>query len=526
MSSVSEAVVRVPVGSVRTMVRSGLASSAGNALVNAINVGRDAAIALAFGTDVMVDALFLAIMLPVFLLTVGTSAYRSTVIPLLEKARHASGAMAVQRMVGRCMAVNVPIVVGAGAVLAMGAPLYAPLIAGNLSQEAATSIQWLTWAAVPMFVLSGYATLVEGPLQTQGLFFLPSIIRAGMPLGMALGAVLLGPHVGILGVCYGGLVGSAVQLLLASMLLSQQGMLQGVWTPLDRGLAHEVRGQFVLLCAGVSLSYISPLIDQWMASFLGAGSVSTLGYANRLVVGAASLSVGALGPALLPHFSKLVARGDTQGLNTHYMAVMRLTVWGSVGLTGMVWLVSEPVVALLYEHGNFTHADSLAVAGIMGWLSLQFPVLLVGIIAATLLSAVSMNAVFIPLSVLVATVKISANFLLMQWYGLAGIALSTAAAYTVSLVFMHVMLVRRGVIRLLPAVWGDGAISTGTAAVLAVTLVFVGGKPSTMPSGQQVVLSVLGFGLYALIAYRMTKPALVKMGLISSRSAAQPSGTS
>jgi hypothetical protein len=45
--------LRNPAGSVKGIVRSGVASSAGNAIVTFANIGRDASIALAFGTGMM-----------------------------------------------------------------------------------------------------------------------------------------------------------------------------------------------------------------------------------------------------------------------------------------------------------------------------------------------------------------------------------------------------------------------------------------------------------------------------------------
>lgn len=500
--------LRNPAGSVKGIVRSGVASSVGNAIVNFSNIGRDASIALAFGTGMMVDAFFLAIMFPIFIMTVGASAYRSTMIPILEKTIHVEGVVGVQKMIGRFMAVNAPIVLGAGIILALCAPFYAPLISGNLPGDAATSIRLFTWAALPMFVVSAYANLAEGPLQTQGVFFLSSLMRAGLPLGMTFGAIFLGPQHGILGLCYGGLIGAVLQLIVASILLAQQGMLQGVRTPLKQGLGGEVRGQFALLSAGVSLSYISPLIDQWMASFLDAGSVSILSYANRLVVGAASLSIGALGPALLPHFSKLVARGDNIGLNKHYVAVIRLTLWASVAIAGVIWLLSEPIVVLLYERGNFSRTDSLAVANIIGWLCLQFPALLIGIVASIVLSAVSLNKVFIPLSILVACVNVAANFILMQWYGLVGIAISTAVTYVVSLVTMNIVLYRKKIVRLPQTLFIDLVASAGMAVILALVLTAIDGKPGPIPTGRQIALSTLGVGIYCLIAYLCARPTL------------------
>jgi peptidoglycan biosynthesis protein MviN/MurJ (putative lipid II flippase) len=165
-------------------------------------------------------------------------------------------------------------------------------------------------------------------------------------------------------------------------------------------------------------------------------------------------------------------------------------------------------VVLLYERGNFVRADSLAVANIIGWFCLQFPALLVGSIASIVLLATSLNKVFIPLSILVAFVNVAANFILMQWYGLVGIAISTAVTYVVSLVTMNIVLYRKKIVRLPQTLFIDLVASAGMAVILALVLTAIDGKPGPIPTGRQIALSTLGVGIYCLIAYLCARPTL------------------
>lgn len=486
-----------------------MATSVANSVVHAVNIGRDAALAVAFGTSAALDAFFLAMMLPVFLATVGVGAYRNTIVPILERLIHAVGLPQATAFIRRMFIRNVGWLAIIGSVLAITVPLYSPLLAGRLQPETDTLLTLLCWAVLPMSVISAAAGLAEGPLQTLGYYFWPALFRAALPLGIALGAVVLGPSLGILGACYGGAFGALVHLIGTRTMLRHHPVGSQVAEEHVEQVSQEFRQQFGLLSAGVAVAYISPLIDQWMASFLGSGAVSILSYANRLIVGAASLAASALSPGLLPHFSRLAARGETAQLHKHYLAAVRMTWWIGIVLAGLTWLLSEPFVTLLYEHGQFTREDSLAVAGIVGWFSLQFPPMLAGIAGSAMLSACGQNRVFLPLSALIAAVNATGNLCLMPFYGLAGIALSTVITYLVSLITINVILVRK---ELIPPPWvllRDGAISVGTSLVLVVVLLKENAKLAAIPTGPQLTVSALALVIFALVAFSCTKEVLI-----------------
>ena len=379
-------------------------------------------LALAYGTTITVDAFFLALIIPIFMANVATGAYRNTIIPILERFIHEEGKDKAIRLINRLVFSNLPIVVGAGAFLAMLVPFYAPFLAGRLPTEVGPLIKTLTWAVLPMAMISAYASLAEGPLQTLGKYFWPSLFRSAFPLGVALGAILWGQTYGIWGACYGGVLGSIVQLILICLLLPKRHPILVDLSGYDLSTRKEIRQQFSFLSASVAMAYISPIIDQWMASFLEIGAVSVLSYANRIIVGAAALAGSALSPALLSHFSRLAAKTEDNRVNLHYIAITRMAWWVGLTMTGVMWVISEPAVAVLYEHGSFTRADAYSVSSLIGWFCLQFPPMLAGIVGATLLSSTGHNRVFFPLSVLIAVVNIGGNLLFMSYYGLAGIA--------------------------------------------------------------------------------------------------------
>ena len=488
-------------GSVSGVIQAGVAAGAGNFIVSLANLGRDAALALAYGTTITVDAFFLALMIPLFMANVATGAYRNTIIPVLERFIHQEGLDKAISLINRLVFSNLPIVLGAGAFLAILVPFYAPFLAGRLPAEVGSLITTMTWAVLPMVMISAYASLAEGPLQALGKYFWPSLLRSAFPLGVALGAILWWNTYGIWGACYGGVLGSLVQLTVIFLLLPKRPPVFDDLSGYGCSAKKEIRQQFSFLSASVAMAYISPIIDQWMASFLEIGAVSALSYANRIIVGAAALAGSALSPALLSHFSRLAAKGRDSRFNHHYIAITRTAWWTGLTMSGIIWVISEPAVSVLYEHGSFTRADAHSVSSLIGWFCLQFPPMLAGIVGASLLSSTGQNKTFFPLSMLIAVVNVVGNLLFMSYYGLAGIALSTVVTYVVSLMTINIILVRRGVVQIHYSLLRDLVVSLATAVALGMFLTIWEGKMSVTPTVEQLLVIGISIGIYGIIAY-------------------------
>src|SRR5207237_1392641 len=106
----------------------------------------------------------------------------------------------------------------------------------------------------------------------------------------------------------------------------------------------------------------SLLVDQGMAGALGPGSVSSLVYGNKLVTLAVTVGSWALGTAVFPFFSRMAAAGDWRGLRASLRTYLALVLGVTVPLTALGCLASRPIVALLFQRGEFSEADTAAVA--------------------------------------------------------------------------------------------------------------------------------------------------------------------
>jgi putative peptidoglycan lipid II flippase len=170
----------------------------------------------------------------------------------------------------------------------------------------------------------------------------------------------------------------------------------------------------------------SSMVDVGVASFLPAGGIAALAYANRVPMAMVSLSSSALGTAVLPFFSRLAAGRDWLELRR----VARLYLLGAFALavpaTAALALCSRFLVALLFQRGAFGAGQTALVGGIQAMYFLQLPFCLGSILVVRLISAMGHNEVLLPAAAFSAALNLALDLLLYRRMGLPGIALGTA----------------------------------------------------------------------------------------------------
>jgi Spy/CpxP family protein refolding chaperone len=185
------------------------------------------------------------------------------------------------------------------------------------------------------------------------------------------------------------------------------------------------------MIAGSFLMASTALVDQSMAAMLPSGSVAALAYGNRIIALPITIATTALSTAVIPYFSKMVALDDWKSMRQSLRHYLGLIFAAAVPLTGMIILLSEPIVKILFQRGSFTSENSHLVAQIQACFALQIPFYIGCILVVRLHSAMRNNQMMMWGSAGNLIVNIGLNYLFMQWWGVAGIALSTSCVFLV-----------------------------------------------------------------------------------------------
>jgi len=213
----------------------------------------------------------------------------------------------------------------------------------------------------PYILLISLASLAGAVLNTWNRFSVPAFVPTLLNVSMIVFALFLTPYFDppIMAMAWATLVGGLAQFLYQLPHLKRIGMLvlprlnlrdSGVW---------RVMKQMGPAILGVSVSQISLIINTIFASFLAAGSVSWMYYADRLMELPSGVLGVALGTILLPALSRTYAKADRQEYSRLLDWGLRLCFLLVLPCSAALALLSEPLTVSLFQYGRFDAHDAL-----------------------------------------------------------------------------------------------------------------------------------------------------------------------
>ncbi len=222
---------------------------------------------------------------------------------------------------------------------------------------------------LPSAVLFGLSGLVMGVLNSHQKFFIPALTPALYRLGMIFGVLFLSPSLGIFGLAWGVVIGSALHLVsqLPSLL-----RLKGQYFPTFGIQLPEVREVGLLMAPrlfGVAAVQLNFWVNTRLASRMTEGSVTGVAWALTIMLMPQAIIAQAVATAALPTFSAQFALGKMNELRASLAASFRgilfLALPASVGLI----LLRQPIVALMLEYGKFSPQATQMVSWALLWFS-------------------------------------------------------------------------------------------------------------------------------------------------------------
>lgn len=411
-------------------------------LAKAAGMGKEMLQAAWFGTGDGMDAFLVAFLLPAYAINVIGGSINAALIPVFVEVRETAGREAAQRLFSGTVSLSLALLTAATVLLALAAPLLLPLLCPGFGPEKLQLTEQLFHLLLPAIVITGLAVNCEAALNAGERFALPALAPAIVPLVTIAALALGGQRWGIRALTAGMLAGFLLQLLILAVALRRRGLrLWPRWCGFEPEL-RRVMAQYVPAMVASGLVCSNLLVDQAMASTLGSGSVAALSYGNKLVALFLTIGTMALGTAVLPYFSKMAATGDWAGLRHSLRTYRRLILLITIPLAALAILLSQPLIRLLFERGNFTAADTALVVKIQNLYLLQIPAYALTVLSVRMISALQANRILVWGTVLSVLFNVLLNLALMKPLGTAGIALSSSLTQCICTAFLAWMLHR------------------------------------------------------------------------------------
>lgn len=321
------------------------------------------------------------------------------------------------------------------------APLLAPFVAYAFHGEHRQLLIKLMRMMFPAVFFTALAGLEMGILNSYRLFTAPAFGPILYNIGIIAGAVLLGPRYGISGMAVGVVVGA-----ISSFLLQLPFVLQRSRYKLTMNLRHPGILRMVTLMipslVGLSISQINLIVNQNLASGLSGGDITALRLANRLVMLPMGVFAMGISTAIFPTLSRQAAREEMSDfkstLSLGLRTVFLVTVPSAVGFV----ILREPIIKLLFERGEFTHADTLATAHALLFYSLGL-VAQSGIqITTRIYYALQDTVTPVKIGLVTVAINVVLNLGLLKFTALGhgGLALANSIAVTINMIVLFSIL--------------------------------------------------------------------------------------
>lgn len=187
---------------------------------------------------------------------------------------------------------------------------------------------------------------------------------------------------------------------------------------------------------GAGVLQLNLFIGIIFLSFLPEGAVSYFFYADRINELPLSLVGAAISTALLPTLARQLSEGQNERVHLTQNRAMEVSLFLILPAAVALLVLSEPIIRVLFERHEFTHADTIQTARILSSFALGLPAYVLVKIFATSFFARQDTKTPLVAATFAVIASILLNLLLIKPFQHVGIALSTSLASWVNVAWL------------------------------------------------------------------------------------------
>ena len=472
---------------------------------------RDIILAAILGAGPAADAFFVALRLPNhFRAIFAEGAFNAAFIPAYARIRQQGGPERAGIFADRIFTLLLTSQIVLLGVALIFTPQVIDVLAPGFSHDPgrfALAVE-LTRITFPYLLLITLVTLYGGILNALQRFAAaaaaPILLNFSIIVALLLAAFFpTAGHAAAWGVLISG--------VLQALLVGGNAWRAGVMTVFRRPeLDADVRAFFRALgpatvgSAGVQLALFA---DTIIASFLPAGAISALYYAdriNQLPIGVIGIAAGTV---VLPEMARRIASGDEAGAKHAQSRAVEFTLLLSIPCVAAFFVIPDLIMRALFMRGAFTNADALAAGyTLTAYAFGLLPFVLIRSTVATFFARGD-TATPVKAALVAAAVNIAFKILLMGPLAQAGLALATSIGAWINLGLV-VWFAHRAGLGGIDSRLRQSALKLAIAGLALAAVLWLGRAPLTnlfdgwhhfRELAVLAALTVIGFGVYGAV---------------------------
>ena len=508
----------------RAIALAGMAVVAGVLLSRLLGWARGATFGAEFGASHDMDAFWAAFRIPDTLFQlVAAGAIGSAVVPVASELIARGDDEGARRLVSTLTNLMIVVLAPLAAVTWLAAPVLVPLMVPSWQPPQIETTIFLTRLMLLSPILLAIGAVMAAALNARGIFGPPAMAPNVYNLVIIAAAIALTPFLGITSLAVGVILGALGHVLTQTRAFMDNQFYRPILDLKDPAVRETLRlmGPRALGLGATQLVFL-------VATMFASDTPKNLSYFNYTFI-TLQIPVGLigvpLGIVLLPPLSRAFALGDRDRFRSLADQSLRLLLFVTAFLTGLMLALATPTIALLWQHGKITVDDVQAMVPI-------YVVFLAGLVAHSMISLLA--PIFyagkdtrtpVTAALVAVAVDVGAAVVLFPFFHLLGLAFAIGLGAWAEVIVLVVLMEKRIGFDLRPLVRHSAAFAGGAcvaAAAAYVTAHFsegdAGGPVSVLTRIEE--LTAAGFvalAVYALWSFLFRLPEL-RMCLDMARS--------
>lgn len=495
----------------RSLIRSTSIISLGTLSSRILGFARDIILAKLLGTGFRADAFFVALKIPnLFRDLVGEGATNAAIVPVLSEYKQKEEKEQFWSFVSVVLAlafIVLSVITILGIVFADGVVrIIAPGFMADPEKMVLTVA--LTKLMFPYLILIGLTSYSMAILYTFRSFAVPAFTPCLLNIAVIISAFISTKTMSepVFGLALGVLAGGVLQLVFQWPATVKIGFIWKKPKSLSHPGAKKIGKLLIPRMIGSGVYQLTVLIETFcasMSSIVGAGGISAIYYANRIIQFPMGIFSVAMASVLLPTLSGMAGKKDIPGIRRTLVFFLENIFFIMCPITVMLLFLSKPIIRVLFQRGEFgvysvditTLALTFSSLGLFSFGGIK--------ILVTAFHSLQDTKTPVKVAGICLLVNACLNFLLMGPLKIGGIALASSIAGTVDfLILFYVMNKRLGGM-------ADGLlryfILVVCASALTGGLVYLGWRYFAIPS-EEIKLAVvggIGFLFYGIVGFML-----------------------
>ncbi|MFI5267401.1 MAG: murein biosynthesis integral membrane protein MurJ [Chloroflexota bacterium] len=361
--SIELAAAALPPRKATTIAKAAGLIMAGQIASRFLGFARDAVTAALFGQSGATDAFFAAQTVPtqVYDLLVGTT-ITAALIPIFSEHADGNDLSELWHIVSVVISLAVLLLTGMAALLIVFAPQVMGVIVNfkeGTDQQLAAE---LARVVMPALIFLGISGVLQSLLYSMRNFVYSAFCVAAFNGAVLASAVLFHRQLGVASLTAGMVAGALLMVLIQLPPLLKIRMRFRPSLDLSHPEVRRIGKLYLPVAGGMVITILGVVVDRHLSSQTGAGNLSAMQYATKIVQLPLGLIASALGVAILPTLSRHSLEPGLEQFKAVLCRGLKFALVLILPMTVAVLVLNNQILAIVYQHGQYTAANRQVTA--------------------------------------------------------------------------------------------------------------------------------------------------------------------